>query len=174
MASDSGNVSRTMVIEIKHFSANNRVIHTANCKLILNLNCSPRELQNSGIEDSTAKKGLADHALHSEPGNPKKALFVLRTNEQIEMFRESKSRSLFKRVIQRVPSFQNGTINILFESSSFSNSDSVVATPTCTSNTANDFGKTPKKPTKTTRTKSGNELPQTHERLKEFLDKKTM
>ena len=64
MASDSGNVSRTMVIEIKYFSANNRVIHTENCKFILSLNCSPRELQNCGIEDSTAKRGLADHALH--------------------------------------------------------------------------------------------------------------
>ena len=107
-----------------------------------------------------------------ERGNPpKKALFVLRTNGQIEMLRENKSRSLFIRVIQQVPSVLNGTINILFESSSFSTSDSVVATPTCTSNTANDFRKTPKKPTKTTKPKSGNELPQTHERLKEFLEK---
>ena len=106
-----------------------------------------------------------------EPGNPKKALFVLRTNEQIEMLRESKSRSSFIRVIQRVPSFQNGTISILFERSSFSTLDLVVATPTCTSNTANDFGKTPRKPTKTTRTTSGNELPQNYERLEEFLEK---
>ena len=66
MASDSGNVSRTMIIEIKYFSANNTVIHTENCKLMLNLNCSRREfqkiiVQNSGIEDSAAKREFADH-----------------------------------------------------------------------------------------------------------------
>ena len=52
-----GNVSRTMVIEIKYFSANNAVIH---------LNRTPRDLemiiiQNCGIEESAAKRALADH-----------------------------------------------------------------------------------------------------------------
>ena len=49
--SDSGNVSRTKVIEIKYFSANITVIHTENCKLMLNLNCSPRELQKIIIQN---------------------------------------------------------------------------------------------------------------------------
>jgi len=67
-----------MVIEIKYISAKIAVIHTENCKLSLNLSCSPRELQKMimekcGVEDSAAKRGFADHALkmfyvdHIEP-----------------------------------------------------------------------------------------------------------
>jgi len=95
--------SRTM---INYIDAKNAAIHTENCKLSLNLSCSPRELQKMimdkcGVEDSAAKRGFADHALemfyvdHITPGNPKKAPFVLRTNDHIEMLRESESRSLF-------------------------------------------------------------------------------
>ena len=58
---------------------------------------------------------------HIEPGNTKRAPFVLQTNDQIELLRESKSRSLFIRVMnQLAPSFQKGTVNIVFESSSSS------------------------------------------------------
>ena len=72
MASGSSSLSdinmRIMVIEIKYFSANNTVLHTENCKLQLDLNCSPRELQRlivqqCGISDSAAKRGFSDHAL---------------------------------------------------------------------------------------------------------------
>ena len=60
--------SRTMVIEINYINAKNAVIHTENCKLLLNLSCSPRELQkmiiqNCGVEDSADKRGFAGHAL---------------------------------------------------------------------------------------------------------------
>ena len=57
-----------------------------------------------------------------------KSAFVLRTNDQMEMLRESESRSLFIRVIQRVSSFQKGTANVVFESSSSSTSGSAAAT----------------------------------------------
>ena len=43
MASEK--VSRKMVLEIKCVNANNAVINTANSKLLLDLNCSPKELK---------------------------------------------------------------------------------------------------------------------------------
>ena len=42
MASEK--VSRKMVLEIKYVNANNAFIHTENSKLLLDLNCSPKEL----------------------------------------------------------------------------------------------------------------------------------
>ena len=54
---------------------------------------------------------------HVEPGNPKKAAVILRTDETIGMPRASESHSLLVKVIQRVASFQKGTVNIAFESS---------------------------------------------------------
>jgi len=51
-------------------------------------------MEKCGVEDSAAKRGFADHVLemlyvdHIEPVNPKKAPFVLRTNDEIEMLRE--------------------------------------------------------------------------------------
>ena len=54
---------------------------------------------------------------HVEPGNPKKAAVILRTDETTGMLRASESHSLFVKVIQQVASFQKGTVNIVFESS---------------------------------------------------------
>ena len=56
----SGKVSRKMVLEINYVNANNAVIHTVNSKLLLDLNCSPQELEKKivnscGIEHSAAK-----------------------------------------------------------------------------------------------------------------------
>ena len=104
MASEK--VSRKMVLEIKYVNANNAVIHTENSKLLLDLNCSPKELEKTvvnscGIEHSAAKRGFSDHSIelyyvdHVEPGNPKKAAFILRTDETIGMLRASESHSLF-------------------------------------------------------------------------------
>ena len=107
---------------------------------------------------------------HIGPGNAKEAAFVPGPNDQIELLRESESCSLFIRVILRVPSFQKGTVFIVFESSFSSTSGSVAATcdtAPCKSN----LGKTPKMPTKTIRRKSWRKLPQTREKLKEFLNK---
>ena len=84
-----------MVLEIKYVNANNAVIHTENSKLLLaRLNCSPKELEKTvvnscGIEHSAAKRGFSEHSVklycvdHVEPGNPKKAAFILRTDETI-------------------------------------------------------------------------------------------
>ena len=62
-------------------------------------------MEKCGVEDSAAKRRFVDHALemfyvdHIELGNPKKAPFVLRTNDQIEVLRKSESCSWFIRVI---------------------------------------------------------------------------
>ena len=37
--------SRKMVLEIKYVNANNAVIRNENSKLLLDLNCSPKELE---------------------------------------------------------------------------------------------------------------------------------
>ena len=48
MASEK--VSRKMVLEtIKYVNANNAVIHTENSKLLLDLNCSPTELEKTVV-----------------------------------------------------------------------------------------------------------------------------
>ena len=62
MASEK--VSHKMVLEIKYVNA---VIHTENSKLLLDLNCSPKELEKTvvnscGIEHSAAKWGFTDHS----------------------------------------------------------------------------------------------------------------
>lgn len=123
-----------MVLEIRYLNANNAVIHTENCKLLLDLNCSPKEsekkvVNNGGIEHSAAERVFSDHSIelyyvdHVEPGNLKKAAFIMRTDETFGMLRASESHSLFVKVIQRVASFQKGTVNIVFESSSSTSTD---------------------------------------------------
>ena len=42
----SKKVSRKMLLEIKYVNANYAVIHTENSKLLLDLNCSPKEFGN--------------------------------------------------------------------------------------------------------------------------------
>ena len=56
-------VSHKMVLEIKYINANNAIIHTKNSKLLLDLNCSPKELEKTvvnscGVEHSAAKRGF--------------------------------------------------------------------------------------------------------------------
>ena len=77
MASEK--VSRKMVLEIKYVNANNAVIHTENSKLLLDLNCSPKELEKKtvvnscGIEHPAAKQSFSGHSIelyyvdHVEP-----------------------------------------------------------------------------------------------------------
>ena len=82
MASEK--VSRKMVLEIKYVNAKNAVIHNENSKLLLDLNCSRKELEKKtvvnscGIEHSAAKRGFSDHSIelynvdHVEPGTRRK------------------------------------------------------------------------------------------------------
>ena len=50
-----------------------------------------------------------------EPGQPKKAPFVLRTDNQLSMFFKSESKSILLRVIQRIVQIEKGSVNILME-----------------------------------------------------------
>ena len=77
MASEK--VSRKMVLEIKYVNATNAVVHTENSKLLLDLNCSPKELEKKtvvnscGIEHPAAKQSFSGHSIelyyvdHVEP-----------------------------------------------------------------------------------------------------------
>ena len=47
-----------------------------------------------------------------EPGQPKKAPFVLRTDDQLSMFFKSESKSILLRVIQSIVQFEKGSVNI--------------------------------------------------------------
>ena len=63
MASEK--VSRKMVLEIKYVNANDAVIHTENSKLLLDLNCSPKELEKTvvtscGIEQNWFSYGYVN------------------------------------------------------------------------------------------------------------------
>ena len=124
-----------------------------------------------------ARRGFSDHSIelyyvrdHVEPGNPKKAAFILRTDETIRMLRANESHSLFVKVILRVASFQKGTVNIVLESSSSTSTDANCCdSSTYTKNIA--LGKSPKESKKTTTRKSRSKLPQTHEKLEDFLEK---
>jgi len=49
-----------------------------------------------------------------EPGQPKKAPFVL-TDGQLSMFFKSESKSILLRVIQHIVQFEKGSANILME-----------------------------------------------------------
>ena len=57
-----------------------------------------------GIEHSAAKRGFSDRSIelyyldHVKPGNPKKAAFILRTDETIGMLRASESATLVIRL----------------------------------------------------------------------------
>ena len=108
--------------------------------------------------------------VHVVVGNPKKAAFILQTDETIGTLRASESHSLFVNMIQRVASFQKSTVNIVFESSSSTSTDANCCdSSTCTKNTA--LGKSPKESKKTTTRKSRSKLPQTHGKLEDFLEK---
>ena len=50
---------------------------------------------------------------YTEP--PKKAAFVLRTDDQLSMFFESESKSILSKVIQRIVKFEKDSVNILMK-----------------------------------------------------------
>ena len=118
--------TRTVVVEVKYFSTQNVVIHTENCKLDLPLDCSTTQMEKNirrmcGIEESSRRRGFADFAIEVfyidfiEAGSSRKASFVLRTKDQLEMFQKSPSTSLSVRVIQREVTFQKGSVNIVLQ-----------------------------------------------------------
>ena len=105
--------TRTVVVEVKYFSTQNVVIHTENCKLDLPLDCSTTQMEKNirrmcGIEESSRRRGFADFAIEVfyidfiEAGSSRKASFVLRTKDQLEMLKPVNLNSL--KGEERVPS----------------------------------------------------------------------
>lgn len=140
---------RTVIVEIKYINSNNISIHTENCKLEIPLNISAECLSKSicrmaGIGDSSKKRGFADYAIEVfyvdliDQGQTRKAPFVLRTDEQMAMFAKSDCKSLSVRVIQRIVSFEKGTLNILLQKdeSSKSQADAGTSQSSTTSTTS--------------------------------------
>ena len=72
----------------------------------------------TGIYEASKKRGFTDcstemfYVDYIEPGQPKKAPFVLRTDDKLSMFFESESKSILLRVIQRIVQFEKGSVNI--------------------------------------------------------------
>ena len=62
-----------------------------------------------GFTDCSTEMSYVDYV---EPGQPKKAPFVLRTGDQLSMFFKSESKSILLRVIQRIVQFEKGSVNI--------------------------------------------------------------
>ena len=69
----------------------------------------------TGIYEASKKRGFTDCSTEMFYGQPKKAPFVLRTDNQLSMFFKSVSKSILLRVIQRIVQFQKGYVNILME-----------------------------------------------------------
>ena len=103
-----------------------------------------------------------------EAGSTKRAPFVLRTKEQVEMLLASESRSLLVRIIQRVTTFKKASVNIVFEKATESIAPGISGSTTSGSKASavTDAGKIPKKAAKKT-----SSIPGTHEKLKDLLDK---
>ena len=73
----------------------------------------------TGIYEASKRRGFTDcstemfYVDYREPGQPKKAPFVLGTDNQLSVFFKSESNSILLRVIQRIVQFEKGSVNIL-------------------------------------------------------------
>ena len=73
------------------------------------------------INEGSKKRGFIDcstemfYVDYIEPGEPKKASFVLKTDDQLSLFFKSESESILLRVIQRIVQFEKGSVNSLME-----------------------------------------------------------
>ena len=74
----------------------------------------------TGTYEASKKRGFTDCSTemfyvdyYREPGQPKKAPFALRTDDQLSMFFKSESKSILLRVTQRIVQFEKGSVNIL-------------------------------------------------------------
>ena len=127
-----------------------------------------------GVKDSAAKRGFGDFVIELfyvdfvEAGSTKRAPFVLRTKEEVEMLRASESRSLLVRIIQRITTFKKASVNIVFEKATESTAPGISGSTTSdsTASAVTDAGKMPNKAAKKT-----SSIPGTHEQLKDLLDK---
>ena len=89
------------IVEIKYVNSNNFVVHTENCKLQLIVGDDPKEFARNinmcGIDDCFKRFGSTDFGVdiffvdYIEEGNQRKAHFIVRTKDQLKMFKMSTS-----------------------------------------------------------------------------------
>ena len=103
-----------------------------------------------------------------EAGCSRKAPFVIRTKDQLEMFQKSSCTSLSVRVIQREVTFQKGSVNIVLRQ----NSPSLPKTDDPQPSTSSQI-QPPQESAKSNNNESESDkkgnFAQTHQRLKELL-----
>ena len=115
--------TRTVIVEVKYINSKNVVIHSENCKVEIPLDITAQRLSKkicrmTGIYEASKKRGFTDcstemfYVDYIEPGQLKKAPFVLRTDDQLSMFFKSESKSILLRLIQRIVQFEKGSVNI--------------------------------------------------------------
>ena len=113
-----------LIVEVKYINSKNVVIQSENCKVEIPLDITAQQLSKkiccmTGIYEACKKCGLTDcltemfYVDYIEPGQPKKAPFVLRTDNQLSMFFKSESKSILLRVTQCIDKFVKGSVNIL-------------------------------------------------------------
>jgi len=102
------------------------VIHSENYRVEIPLDITAQQLSKKnccipGSYEASKKRGFTDSSTemfyvdYTEPGQPKKAPYVLRTDDQLSMFFKSESKSILLRVIQRIVQFEKSSVNILME-----------------------------------------------------------
>ena len=118
-----------MEVKYRYINSKNVVIHSDNCKVEIPLDITAQQLSKkncrmTGVYDASKKHGFTDcstemfYVDYIEPGQPKKAPLVRRTDDQLSMFFKSDSKSILLRVIQRIVQFekgQKGSVIILME-----------------------------------------------------------
>ena len=118
--------TRTVILEVKYINSKNVVIHSENCKVEIPVDIKAQKLSKKNCRviatyEASKKRGFTDcstemfYVDYIEPGQPKKAPFVLRTDDQLFMFFNSESKSILSRVTQRIVQFEKGSVNILME-----------------------------------------------------------
>ena len=75
----------------------------------------------TGTYEASKKRGFTDcstemfYVDYIQPGQPKKAPFFLRTDDQLSVLFKSKAKSILLRVTQRIVQFEKGSVNISME-----------------------------------------------------------
>ena len=118
--------TQTVIEQVKYNNSKNVVIHSENCKVeipldIITQQLSKKNFRITGSYEGSKKRGFTDcstemfYVDYIEPGQPKKAPFVLRTDDQLSMFFKSEPKSILLGVIRRIVQFEKGSVNILME-----------------------------------------------------------
>ena len=97
--------TQIVIVEVKYIKSKNVVIHSENCKVEIPVDITAQQLSNkicrmTATYEASKKRGFTDcttemfYVNYIEPGQPKKAPFILRTDDQPSMFFKSESKSV--------------------------------------------------------------------------------